>query len=694
MIRLSKKLTGVFLLCILLFSLSFTANVKAASTIDSFVTRLYELTLDREPDPSGFQYWTTSLSSNKSTASGVLKEFVFSTEFTGKNLPDDQYVTVLYKLIMDRMPDTDGLNYWTSLLGMGHSRLNVLANFVNSTEFINLAKNAGITPGVITLTAPVDVRVDLSEFVTKFYKQGLNRAPVESELNSYVSGLAAKNITAAKLTESILLSQEFVDKNISDEDFIKVAYQCLFNRDPNQSEHDTWIKSLNDGYSRRYVLAQLIQTNEFKALCTKYNIVLGNISYDAMDSRPDLKNFVTRFYTYALGRQPDYNGLKYYVSGLAAKNTTAADLANTIFFSPEFIGDNINSNDYVTKLYKCFFDRDPDPDGLNNWLNALLNGYSRKYLLANFVNSTEFQNLASKYNVNRGQLSFSTSDTPYNGTINAMTITDVNLRTAPSLSSQVIRLIPMNSKLVIVSRAPSFYFVRILTSDNKLIEGYCWDDYIQPYTDDTNNDMLGVLSEKYESNGDPGAISTGSGDVGGKSYGVWQLSSNAGSVTSFLNWLSKENVDFYNTLNAARIQDGNTFGVNFDNAWKSIAANNYDAFYQVQHKYIKLNYYDSLVKKLTAAGAYDRLLSSFAVRNVLWSTAVQHGVSGAYGIISKFLNITDNLQFINAIYDERSKLDVYFPGCSTDVLNGLATRFKNERNDAVNIYNNEISYRK
>ena len=46
--------------------------------------------------------------------------------------------------------------------------------------------------------------------------------------------------------------------------------------------------------------------------------------------------------------------------------------------------------------------------------------------------------------------------------------------------------------------------------------------------------MLGDLSAQYESNGDPGCISDGYGDAGGKSYGTYQFSSNAGSLGNLL----------------------------------------------------------------------------------------------------------------------------------------------------------------
>ena len=45
---------------------------------------------------------------------------------------------------------------------------------------------------------------------------------------------------------------------------------------------------------------------------------------------------------------------------------------------------------------------------------------------------------------------------------------------------------------------------------------------------------LGALSERFES-GDrgPGAVSSGQGDPGGVSYGIWQLSSRAGTAAAF-----------------------------------------------------------------------------------------------------------------------------------------------------------------
>ena len=45
------------------------------------------------------------------------------------------------------------------------------------------------------------------------------------------------------------------------------------------------------------------------------------------------------------------------------------------------------------------------------------------------------------------------------------------------------------------------------------------------------------LVMKYEAGGDPASVSSGSGDLGGRSYGSYQFSSSAGIVDDFVEWL-------------------------------------------------------------------------------------------------------------------------------------------------------------
>ena len=77
----------VKILCIslaIVLTLLFTVPVLAANDtgVEGFVTRLYELTLDRQPDAGGFDHWVGLLKSKQKTGADVASSLIFSQEFT------------------------------------------------------------------------------------------------------------------------------------------------------------------------------------------------------------------------------------------------------------------------------------------------------------------------------------------------------------------------------------------------------------------------------------------------------------------------------------------------------------------------------------------------------------------------------------------------------------------------------------
>ncbi|HKG58919.1 MAG TPA: LysM domain-containing protein [Pyrinomonadaceae bacterium] len=200
-------------------------------------------------------------------------------------------------------------------------------------------------------------------------------------------------------------------------------------------------------------------------------------------------------------------------------------------------------------------------------------------------------------------------------------------------------------------------------------------------------EVLGVLSAKYETGGrGPGTVSTGAGDRGGVSYGSYQMASKLGVTTRFVKqegfpWLA----DFQN-LTAGTAE--------FTACWKRIARNEPDAFQKCQHDFIKKTHYDLLVAKIISEDGLDVNSRCHALKDVVWSTAVQHG--GASSIVHKALarvkvdksDPSFDEQLIRAIYAERGKTKadgslVYFSRNSPNVQRGVANRFKNELNDAL-----------
>lgn len=207
------------------------------------------------------------------------------------------------------------------------------------------------------------------------------------------------------------------------------------------------------------------------------------------------------------------------------------------------------------------------------------------------------------------------------------------------------------------------------------------------YNADDTSGTLGLRASKYESDLNPASISNAPGDYGGKSYGAWQFSSRTGSLDSFINSLAGTNPEVYSKLSTAKAKDGNTFGNNFDAAWKNLASANKGEFLKLQQNYIKTNYYDKVAQNLKSKYGFDLNQKSAALKESVWSTAVQHGVGGATAIFSKLnLNNSDG-NIINNLYNERQNVNLYFRGSSTEIKESVYNRFSREKQDMLSMLN-------
>lgn len=198
--------------------------------------------------------------------------------------------------------------------------------------------------------------------------------------------------------------------------------------------------------------------------------------------------------------------------------------------------------------------------------------------------------------------------------------------------------------------------------------------------------LLGSLSAKYESNGNPGTISENK-DTGGVSYGAYQFSSYYGVPYDFAVWCINSGKGYSSgqRLLNAYAADGNAYGYNFNNTWSALAAENSGAFLLLQHDYTKAKYYDVVVAKLESSfPGFDIDNYTIAFKNVVWSRAVQHGVNTdviaiAFNNIGGFRNKSEDV-LINAVYDQSSLLVDYAPEASAKQIqlssvlkNGLST---------------------
>ena len=139
--------------------------------------------------------------------------------------------------------------------------------------------------------------------------------------------------------------------------------------------------------------------------------------------------------------------------------------------------------------------------------------------------------------------------------------------------------------------------------------------FLAPIALIAGDEKLGKLSEKYESGGrGPGTVSTGRGDPGGVSYGTYQLASKIGRADEF--------VKRYYPKEFKGLKGGTP---EFTVRWKELAAKDTAGLLKNEHDYIKETHYDPQVAKIEAELKLELSKRSAALRDVVWSVAVQHG---------------------------------------------------------------------
>ncbi|MBU9738749.1 DUF4214 domain-containing protein [Diplocloster agilis] len=240
--------------------------------VEQFVIRLYQKIMDRNFDADGLSYWTNRLLNQQNTAAQVVERFMASDEFKQKNLTNKEYIEILYDVCLNRKYDSDGLVYWNKFLENGASRNYVLNGFIRSPEFAGICKNYGIERGTITLTEPRDQSINLTMFVSRLYREGLGRKIDVEGLNYHINEILSKRVSPVQTARNFILSQEFVNKQLSDDDYIKVLYRTYMGRDFDQDGLDYHKKRLHSGISRETLLINFSDSPEFKQIMSQFNL--------------------------------------------------------------------------------------------------------------------------------------------------------------------------------------------------------------------------------------------------------------------------------------------------------------------------------------------------------------------------------------------------------------------------------------
>lgn len=124
------------------------------------VARLYLAYFERDPDLEGFDFWYRLLAANQGTIDTVSQSFATSSEFNTKygNLNDTDFVKLVYKNVLHRDGEAEGVTYWVGRLDAGLSRGAMMTSFSESPE--NISATSARVDVIVTYRGMLDRRPD------------------------------------------------------------------------------------------------------------------------------------------------------------------------------------------------------------------------------------------------------------------------------------------------------------------------------------------------------------------------------------------------------------------------------------------------------------------------------------------------------------------------------------------------------
>lgn len=200
------------------------------------------------------------------------------------------------------------------------------------------------------------------------------------------------------------------------------------------------------------------------------------------------------------------------------------------------------------------------------------------------------------------------------------------------------------------------------------------------------NPNLGSISRQFEAHG-PGTVSTGKGDHGGVSYGSYQMT--RPTVTAFL---KNEGAPW-----SGQFAGQAPGSPEFTSTWHKVANANPDAFFNAQHDYINRTHYQVQLQTIRDQTGVDLTNRSYALQDVVWSTAVQLGARSGE-VVSAIADVkaaggdpsspSSDADLIRAIYAERGLQNpdgtlVHFASSSLKVQEGVRARYIQEQAAAL-----------
>lgn len=239
--------------------------------VRAFVTRLYHVCFNREPDAGGLNNWVNALINGALTGADVMQSFLLSAEMNNRGLQNEEFIRMVYQATFDRAADEPGLANWMRTLDSGCSRKAVVAGFIGSAEFAGLCDRYGILVGAYQSDEMRDRKPNLTRYVNRLYNVLLERSGEVAGLNDWCNRVINQGVSPRDIAYGFVFSNEFTGKKLSDRVWLEYMYLAFMGRHYDDKGMADWLSKLRSGVSKEEVYRGFAYSQEFTDIIRSFD---------------------------------------------------------------------------------------------------------------------------------------------------------------------------------------------------------------------------------------------------------------------------------------------------------------------------------------------------------------------------------------------------------------------------------------
>ncbi|MBR6322979.1 MAG: DUF4214 domain-containing protein, partial [Lachnospiraceae bacterium] len=178
-----------------------------------------------------------------------------------------------------------------------------------------------------------------------------------------------------------------------------------------------WAEALGQGYTLQHIINGFCGSPEFTAICNDYGISAGTLTVAGVMVRREaitpegdeaeapvvyqgynsefineekIRAFVEHCYEAVFSREGDAEGVENYTQAILDGKKTPKKVAYEFIFSPEFQKKLPGNEAFIRILYRLYFNREADAEGLAGWVQMLEGDATPEDIVNGFAGSAEF----------------------------------------------------------------------------------------------------------------------------------------------------------------------------------------------------------------------------------------------------------------------------------------------------------------